>query len=338
MVTNLKKHERIAQEKLMEVKATVEVFGMDYDGTLADGEKYQKEDAISIIKEILEKGKTPAFITGRAATAVKLFVPPLKEYYKELSLRGSAADRSNLENRLQRRPSAALGTPRNDTNFTATYIGAGNGTVLYRVDARGVERIYNHGLSLEEVLSIVAAWESFSKENLKPEDLSEKGITTFKKFYADTWENLIPEEVLNIGRPFEGRIFTEEAKVTFVLPKDISRHQKVVDEMQKLIGQNFSVAAGDKDFCHITKRLEEDSKKVAIKSILEILKLNENQVATFGDMPHGNDAGLLSFPYSFTNYVAIADEKSVNDPPFILPGSTEDPVGSVHKAVRLLLS
>ncbi len=292
------------QIKLNEAKGKVNLFAMDYDGTLADGEKYQKDDAISIIRQILAKGKTPAFMTARAATAVKTFVPPLEEFY------------------------------RNNPESVAAYIGGGNGTVLYKIDAKGVERIYNHGLALDEIKSIVAKWENYATEHLLVNELSEKGLTTFKKFYADTWENLISDEVLNIGRPFEGRIFTEEAKVTFVFPKDVNQHQKIVDDIQNLIREKFSVAAGDKDFCHITKRLNEDSKMVAVKTILKELGLEENQVVTFGDMPHGNDKGLLSFPYSFTNYVSA----SSNVPPFVLPGAETDPVGSVHKAIHFLIA
>ena len=74
--------ENITQTKLAEAKGKVQLFAMDYDGTLADGEKYQRDDAIGLIKEILQKGKTPAFITTRAASAVKLFMPPLLEYFK----------------------------------------------------------------------------------------------------------------------------------------------------------------------------------------------------------------------------------------------------------------
>lgn len=300
-------NEDIAQLKLKEVKPKCQLFAMDYDGTLADGEKYKKEDAINLIKEILAKGKTPAFITARAATAVKTFVPPLEEHYKQNPESGP------------------------------TFIAGGNGTVLYRLDAKTIKQIYNNGLSLAEVKDIVEKWQQYATKNLLVESLSEKGLITFQKFYGETWDHLIPEEVLNIGRPHEGRIFTEEAKVTFVFPKDVSRHEQIVADMQQLIGENFSVAAGDKDFCHITKRLAEDSKVVAIKTILQELGLNENQVATFGDMPHGNDAGLLSFPYSFTNYAATAENKAADKPPFILPGSDEDPVGSVYKAVRYLI-
>ena len=301
MIDMSENHESITQAKLREAKIKCQLFAMDYDGTLADGEQYKREEAIALIKEILAHGKTPAFITARAVTAVKIFVPPLDEYYQKFSDSGP------------------------------TYIAGGNGTVLYRFNAKKLEQIYNHGLSLQEVKIIVEKWENYANENLPVQSSSGKGLKTFREFYKDNWDHLIPDEVLDVGRIFAGRIFTEEAKVTFVFPKDISRHEQIVADMQRLVGGDFSVAAGDKDFCHITKRLEEDSKVVAIKTIMKELGLTENQVVTFGDMPYGNDKGLLSFPYSFTNYSAT------HQPPFVLAGSETDPVGSVHKAVSFLI-
>jgi hydroxymethylpyrimidine pyrophosphatase-like HAD family hydrolase len=304
----LQNHYKITEIKLSEVKQSIRMFGLDYDGTLTDGEKYQRDNAIALFIKILAAGKTPAFITARAATAIKTFVPPFEEFYSK-------------------NPRAA-----------SVYIGGGNGTILYKVGAEGVQKIYSHGLNLDEVKFIVSQWENYAKENLPAPELSEKGPSTFIKFYADTWEGLIPDEVLNVGRDYSGRIFTEEAKVTFVLPKDIDRHKKVVEEMQNLVGEKFSVAAGDKDFCHITKRLHEDSKIVAVKTVLEHLGLSEKQVATFGDMPFGNDAGLLSFPYSFTNSDNFTKaKKDLDNPPYILPEPNLSPVGRVYRAIEYLL-
>jgi hydroxymethylpyrimidine pyrophosphatase-like HAD family hydrolase len=280
----------ITEQKLIAVKPNIRLFAMDYDGTLADGQNYGRDEAIKLIESILEKGKTPAFITARAATAIKTFVPPLGKFY-------------------QSHPDAP-----------ATFIGGGNGTILYQVDARGVTEIYNHGLSLDEIKYIVAVWKTYAQNNLPPEELNEMGLAAFKNFYGDSWDGLIPTEILDVGRAFNGRIFTEASKVTFVFPQDASRNQGIVNDMQKLVGEKYRVLAGGNDFCHITKRLEEDGKVVAVKTVLVLLGLNENQVATFGDMPGGNDRGLLSFPYSFTNY-----------------GETIDPVGRVHKAIRFLL-
>ncbi len=295
--------ENITQENLLQAKKTVKLFAMDYDGTLADGEHYHREDAINLIESILKANKTPAFITARAATAVKTFVPPLQDFYVKYP------------------------------NSTATYIGGGNGTVLYKLDSKGLEKIYNHGLSLEEIKTIVSVWEKYAEQHLPQNDLSEKGLTTFIKFYGEDWQDLIPNEILEIGKVYNGRIFTEEAKVTFVFPQDISTHEKIVSDMRELLGNNFSISAGDKDFCHITKALKEDGKMVAVKTVLELMDLKENEVATFGDMPHGNDKGLLSFPYSFTNYLDHVSQT----PPYILAEDNLPPVGRVYKAIKFLI-
>ena len=298
----------IAQAKLAEAKQHCELLAMDFDGTLADGNQYQKEDALGLITEILACQKTPAIITARAATAVKTFVPPLQAYYRK-------------------HPDAL-----------ATYIAGGNGTVLYCLNTKGIEALYNQGLTLAQVKTIVAQWQSYADVELPLAGLSEKGLQTFKQFYTEDWQYLIPAAVLDLGRSFAGRIFTEEAKVTFVFPKDVSRHQSIVAAVQTLIGNDFCVAAGDKDFCHITKRLQADSKQVAVKAILQRLGLNETQVASFGDMPHGNDRGLLSFPYSFTNCDEFASKK--NDfqvPPYVLPDPDLAPVARVYKAIRYML-
>ncbi len=301
-------HNSITQVKLAEAKQHCQFFAMDFDGTLSDGQQHKTEDALALIQEILARGKTPGLITARAATALKIFVPPLEEYY------------------------------RHHQDAVSTYIAGGNGTVLFCLNARGLEQIYNYGLSLDEVKMMVAKWQAYAEVNLQPKDLSEKGLATFKQFYSENWEQFIPMAVLNIGRPFSGRIFTEEAKVTFMFPKDVARQAEVVMDMQKLIGNDFSVTAGDKHFCHMTRRLHEDSKRLAVQAILQRLGLNENQVATFGDMPHGNDKGLLSFPVSFTNCEELSHTK--NDPhvpPYLLLEPGVVPVARVYKAIRYIL-
>lgn len=304
---DLSSYNTLVQTKLAQAKHLVKLFAMDYDGTLADGVSYQKEQTLDLIKEILSAGKIPAFSTARAVTAVTNFVPLLTDFYKLNPQSGP------------------------------TYIAGGNGTVLYKIDATGTKQIYSHGLLLEEVREIVEKWSMYAKENLPLESLSEKGLSTFKKFYSESLEGLVSRNILEIGKKYEGRIFTEEAKVTFVLPKDETTHKKIVGDVQVLIGNKFVAIAGDKDFCHITKRLEDDGKFVAVNYILNLENLQKNQVATFGDMPHGNDKGLLSFPYSFTNNIDFFTDHTSDQPPFLLPGSELDAVGSVYKAVRFLL-
>jgi len=145
--------------------------------------------------------------------------------------------------------------------------------------------------------------------------------------------------MINVCRPYNGELFTEQAKVTFVLPKDKVLHAKVVAELNKELGEHFCAATGDDMYVHITKKLEEDSKAVAIKTILKLLGLDFNQVATFGDMPTGNDAGLLSFQYSFTNSDEFAKvKKNPEQPPYILLNPTLTPVTRIYEAINYLIS
>ena len=113
----------------------------------------------------------------------------------------------------------------------------------------------------------------------------------------------------------------------------------MVAELNQALGQTYQAAAGDETFVHITKKLAEDSKVVAIRAILKLLGLKSNQVATFGDMPVGNDAGLLSFPYSFTNADEFAKiKKNSAEPPYLLLNQSLTPVERVYKAIDYLIS
>jgi len=112
-----------------------------------------------------------------------------------------------------------------------------------------------------------------------------------------------------------------------------------VDELNENLGEEYRAAAGDETYVHITRKLKEDSKAVAIKTILATLGLEKNQVATFGDMPTGNDSGLLSFPYSFTNLEEFAEvKKDLQQPPYVLLEPDLSPVNRVYKAIEYLLS
>lgn len=300
----------LTKVKLVEAKPRIKLFGLDYDGTIYDGADYKLPQVFALVEKILAKDKSVAFITARAATALKTLVPPLHELLAQKNI--------SIPN----------------------FIAGGNGTTLYEVKKDGLVEIYNHGLGLPQIKCAVDVGRKvYEKLEINRDDLSEKGLETFQKFLKEDWTGYIPPEIVDVCRPFEGEIFTEEAKVTFVLPKDKTLHKKIVKNAQTELGKNYSIAAGDETFIHITKRLGEDSKTVAIKTILNFLGLKENQVATFGDMPNGNDAGLLSFPYSFTNseeFVKI--KKNLQQPPFVLMDSDTAPVGRVYKAIDYLLS
>lgn len=300
---------KLTASKLKEAKPLIKLFGLDYDGTVSDAEHKQPE-VFALVEKILAAKKSVAFITARAATAIKVLVPPLQELLV----------RENVS--------------------VPSFVAGGNGTTLYEVKKNELIEIYNHGFDLPRVKRAVEVGRSvYKKLGIDTADLSEKGLETFKKFLQDDWNGFVPAEMIDVCRPYNGELFTEQAKVTFVLPKDKSLHQKVADELNRELGEHYRAAAGDETYIHITKKLEEDSKAVAIKTILKILALDTVQVATFGDMPTGNDAGLLSFPYSFTNSDEFINVKNnLQEPPYVLLGAELSPVERVYKAIEYLIS
>ncbi|MFA7653854.1 MAG: HAD hydrolase family protein [Candidatus Magasanikbacteria bacterium] len=301
---------QISDSKLVEAKPLIKLFGLDYDGTIADGKDYTIKDAVALIGQILLKGKSVAFVTARAATAIKTFIPPLEEFF--------------IKNKIS----------------TPIYIGGGNGIILYEFKNNELKKIYSHGLTVDKISHAIDVWQKvYDQFNINTGLLSEKGLDTFRKFLKDDWEGLIPKDIYQLCLPFGGQIFTEEAKFTFVLPADQSVHQEIITAVRVGLGKSYQVSAGDTHFAHITKALHEDSKMVAIKTILKTLNLELNQVATFGDMPNGNDAGLLSFPYSFTNdQNFVNQENELSGSPYILCNQDMSPVSNVYVAINYLLS
>lgn len=294
---------------MKEAKSLIKLFGLDYDGTVSDAEHKQPQ-VFALVEKIFAKNKSVAFITARAATAIKVLVPPLQELL-------------NREN---------VSVP--------SFVAGGNGTTLYEVKKNELIEIYNHGFDLPQIKRAVEVGRKvYEKLGIGSADLADKGLETFKKFLTESWDGYVPAEMIDVCRPFSGELFTEQAKVTFVLPKDKSLHPKVVAELNESLGEEYRASAGDETYVHITRKLSEDSKTVAIKKILEILNLRQTEVATFGDMPTGNDAGLLSFPYSFTNSDEFVDVKTeMEKPPYVLPGADLSPVDRVYKAIEYLIA
>lgn len=303
-------HFELARIKLEEARPLIKLFGLDYDGTISDGVDFKPPEVMALVEKILGKGKSVAFVTASAATALKKLTAPFQGLlnHKNTSVRN--------------------------------FIAGGNGATLFEMKKDGLVEIYNHGMDLPQVLKAVEIGRKvYEKLGIKNIDLSKKGLENFRKILRDNWESYIPAEILDVGRPYNGEIFTEQAKVTFVLPKDKLLHEKLAVELNKELGEEYRAVAGDDTYIHITKKLEEDGKVVAIKTILKILGLEPNQVATFGDMPAGNDAGLLSFPYSFTNSNEFVDIKTnLEQPPYVLLEPGLSPVARIYKAVYYLLS
>src|SRR3989344_6936620 len=98
---NLQAHSKLTKIKLKEAKPLIKLFAFDYDGTVYDGRDFKFPEVIALIEKILAGGQSVSLITARAASAVKTFVPPLKEFLIDKGITESI------------------------------FIGGGNGTILY---------------------------------------------------------------------------------------------------------------------------------------------------------------------------------------------------------------
>ncbi len=311
------KHEQYAKKMLEKARATVLALVMDQDGTVKGGDDpaYKKANVAELLQKIARKNKYPVIITASGASALKSFVP-LETFYS----------------------SEQISVP--------TFIGIGNGTALYRFDNSGRTEVYNHGLTLDEVKTIVEVWKQLYKTlGITEVDLQPKGLETFEKFMETDWTGYIPEEYLAVFRQYDGRCFTEKIKVTVVFPAwEEKRQRELVQKMQKALnrqlGENKYLASrGDDTFLHITHTFEVDPKLFALRTIMDSLNLKKENIVAFGDMPLDNDKGLLidsGLPFTFSN--RWFEKKDIRKPPYVLPGSSKSAVGSVYQAIDFLLS
>lgn len=305
----MRRHLDMAAVKLRHAQAFVRLVAVDYDGTIYDGKDFVFSDVLRLLRIILGKDKIPAIITARAASAIKMIVPGLTEL---------------------------LG---NDFSGRSVFIGGGNGCVLYEVNSTGFHSIYNHGLDHIQANYIAECRDRVYKNALiNVADLAEKGVKTFARFLSENWDGYIPEEYMAVNRTYDGAMFAEEAKVTFVLPRSKELKERILIDIQRVLGEQYVVTAGDDFFAHVTRRLCEDGKASAVNMILQLLALDQMQVMTFGDMPSGNDKYLLRFPFSFTNSVDFFISKEIIDePPYLIAEFGSSPIDQVYQIVEKLL-
>lgn len=311
-----KEHEQYAQKMLGQAKANITALVMDQDGTVKGGDdpQYKKANVSELLQRIAQSGKQPVILTASGASALQSFTP-MTDFYSEKQV------------------------------SVPTFIGIGNGAALYRFDRTGQQKIYNHGLTLEEIKQIIGVWEKTYKQlNIQNSELQPKGLETFKAFAERDWTGYIPTDYIQLFQAYSGRCFTEPIKVTVVFPSwDEARQRELVAAMQNNLdnhlGDNKFVAKrGDDTFLHITRAFEVDPKLFALREIIRQSNLDKTTIAAFGDMPLDNDKGLLidsSLPFTFTNIWMPG--KSLTKPPYILPGFSESQVGCVYRAIDFLL-
>ncbi|MCX6727030.1 MAG: HAD hydrolase family protein, partial [Candidatus Shapirobacteria bacterium] len=257
-------------EVLEKAKNTVKAFVFDFDGTLKSSAEPEC-NPIELIEKILAAGKNVGIVTASGASA----------------LMGLGKQMKN------------------------GYLGIANGTALYKIDDRGLTEIYKYPVKTEDISVILDAWKKVIKENdIKETDLVEKGLNTFREFFVKDWGEYIPKNMIDMAKEYNGRCFVENMKITLVMPKkEVFSQEKFVALMQMELDKSFGtgkyiIDMGDTTFAHVTIFPGMVPKLSALKRIQKELGLRDDEITTFGDMPNGNDKGLLidsKLPYTFTN-------------------------------------
>lgn len=308
------KHEIYYRNVLKRAKSSVKAYIFDYDGTIKSSSEPESLP-LDLIKKIVLKNKFVGIITASGASALNGLAKQIIKL--------------NFKNHF----------------LNQIYLGVANGVALYKLDGFKKHELYSYPLTMNEANYILKAWQKAVRKNkLKDTDLTEKGLITFKEFLKKDWNGYISNERIKLSVKFSGKIFIEELKISLVMPKNQKFSQKrfigiIQDEIDNLLGSGkFIVERGDTVFAHITHKPNMSPKLFALKKIMAELKLKNEEVAVFGDMPFDNDKGLLidsHLPYTFTNRYFY--KENIDLPPFILPKSELSPVGSVYKAVDYLL-
>lgn len=311
---NTNSHENYCKKMLDKAKPKVKAFIFDFDGTIKSSSEPECLP-LTLLKKIVSNGKFAGVVT---ASSVSVLNSLAKQIIRLIS----------------------------ENNFSIpVYLGIANGAAFYKLDKFGKHELYSYPLTSNETNEILKVWKKVIKRiKIKETNLVEKGLITFDEFLKKDWGNHIPDDLLKLSMEFSGQCFVEKLKVTFVMPKDeiFSQERFIImmqDEIDKILGfGKFIIDMGDNIFAHVTCKPNMAPKLFALKRIKKELGLKKEQIVAFGDMPFGNDKGLLidsGLPFAFTN--KYFDKQNIYFPPFILPEFNINPIASVYKAVDYLL-
>lgn len=305
----------LAQLKLKKVRSLgIKLIACDYDGTVFDRKDKTFNDPIKVIELIYKVRKTGIefmLISARNTT--------LEIGFRELISKFCNKKRETL----------------------TIWRSGGNGMNLSKITfstdllKTKITKIYSNSISLKEAcLSL----DIYKKLNIKADRLS---TIFFREFLNKKLpEDLVSKNFFNLMKPFNGAVFAESAKISFVLPSIKRDHRKIITYFKdKLHSKGLNVSYNGLCFVDISKKLKEnnkiiDGKLLAIKTVMNKLKIGKKQVVTFGDSPEGNDVGLLSLPYSFTNNQNYFQKGQI--PPFVL-NSKKSPITAIYKAINYLI-
>ncbi|MCA9371631.1 HAD hydrolase family protein [Candidatus Woesebacteria bacterium] len=311
---------------LNRAKKDLKLFALDYDGTLvaSGSDLYTIDSAKSCMQEIINHFASLVIISARAATGYQILVPVLQKLLQPV-------DRS-----------------------PHVYFAGGNGTMMYRIFPKKTERIYCHNIPLEIVQQIIQEVNRiYKEEHIEANKLNSNGLRMFLQMKAQSWDKIINPQVLSASRPYPW-CFAEDVKISIVLPQTIKQHSALLDKLVQIIKNleqthdiHLQISRGDETFAHITRSFEgKDPKLAALEHVMAELVLNDNQVVVIGDMPDGNDKGILvdsDFPYTFTNSQKHQIPQGVFlSKPYPLLDRYSDqqlhPIETVYRAIHFLLT
>lgn len=300
----LTKRGRYSLQMLEKLKNNgVKAIILDYDGTLYDKNhpQYGHNSALDLVFLILKKRRAVGIFSSRFASFERLLYP-----------------------RLLRRQ---------DRIDVPLFFGGGNGSRLTVVQKGKREVLYDYGLTDTEIKKITD--EIFRSTNIK--DLNEEGIEIFRKMLVDDWGEYIDFRFIDMAAKYQGVLFIEQPKVSFVLPKNQSNRQELINSLKKKLGNHFTIAVGDDIFAHITKKLKKDGKLLGVQTMMQCLGITDLHIGAFGNMPRDNDRAMLSsLSFGFTNDFEF-EKRKLESPPYVLPRSNP-PVESIYKATRFLIA
>ena len=270
---------KISQRKLKEAKAELSCLIFDYDGTLFDrfDNNFNHNRARRLLLKALNKYHV-AVITARSASALKIIAKPIL----------SAVSKKQLRHRF--------------------FLGVGDGITLYEIKKNRLKKIYSYELSFSEIKYILSVYKEIKKKlGLMAKDFIPEGLKTFSKFILEDWKEYITKNVIELNKRWAGLIFADEAKISIVKPLELGKERQLIRELKKALQHDFNLMIGDIDI-HIIKKLSEDSKKKAAKTVIKCLNITSKNIITY-----------------------------LNKPPYLLLNGKNSPVKNVHEAVDFLI-
>jgi len=304
---NIESRQQRSDCLLKEIKneSQIRLFVFDYDGVLygrsdPDPDYHTHSKAKELLHKIVLSGKHVGIISARDASFKKEFLP----FFIDLS----------------------KNNPR-----TALYIGSANGSNVDKILSGTVTCLYEHTFLTEDAHNVIDIFKSLG---LTLDTIDPTSRNVFEGFLAADWKGYINDELLTLSKEGKGLWWIEKSKMTIALPADRNKQKQIISILREKTKDIPCVVSWAHDaFAHITPKLTDDGKKLAAESIQKDLSIRRDQIIAFGDTPHGNDADLLTFPNSFTNYFNWTG----NEPPYIIP-KNGSPVASVHSVIHTLLS